>query len=348
MTAIVKPDFENVWASEGGSKAPSIEQILNGWKQNQFPPSEVANFLQNKIESAIQYLFQVGIPDWDSKVEYRVSSLVRFTGKIYMSKSVNVNKTPTLSTADWKVAFDEFGASDDLRLMVQAIVSQDGYLPWYVRKSDPVMTNKAKAPSFESDVGITAGFKFKGYSSSVSCNGGDLLFISNGNTRGRIKEVEPTMEMNDETLVTTALLKKVIDDVIAKTKKMSEIPIGYTLITRNRKPPSDADQLGYGIWELDCQGRALVGVSLDTAVTTPEWVKDADAKEGEYKHKMTIAELVPHAHPIGGRWQDGGSGGVQGGNKSVEYVTSTNETGGGEPFNIVQPSHTKFLWTRVG
>ena len=71
MVAIVKPDFENIWASEGGVAPPTLDQILSGWKQNQFPPSEISNFLQKRVDSAIAYLYQNGLPDLDKKIEYQ-------------------------------------------------------------------------------------------------------------------------------------------------------------------------------------------------------------------------------------------------------------------------------------
>ena len=210
MVAIVKPDFENIWASEGGVAPPTLDQILSGWKQNQFPPSEISNFLQKRVDSAIAYLYQNGLPDWDKKIEYQKASLVKYEGKHYISKTVNINKAPRAESPDWTIAFDAYGASNDLRAEIAKIMGVDGYVPFYVKKSDPIMTAKAKAPSFEADVSITNGFSFKGYKSGMYSLGGDLLFVSGGVTNGRIKNTPPTLEMNDDTLVTTALLNKVI------------------------------------------------------------------------------------------------------------------------------------------
>lgn len=358
MVAIVKPDFENVWATEGGIGAPDVSQILAGWKQNQFPPSEISNFLQNKVETAIQYIYQVGIPDWDAKIEYQKASLVKFSGKHYLAKEVNKDKRPDQSTPNWTIAFDAYGASNDLRDIVAQIMGVDGYIPFYVRKSDPVMTSKAKAPSYEADVNSTGGFKFKGYDSGVVCNGGDLIFMTDGVTQGRIKVAPPTLEMNDETLVTTALLKKVVDDLMKRT----QIPVGWSVVTNNPKPPSDKDQLGYGTWVQDVQGKALVGVSAENAINVPEWTKDPDSMFGEYEHTQTIAELPRHrdtfpaddqlieqfdlernTNLVGRRYdatstigKDYGSGWA--------YLPFVGES---KPFNVVQPSQTKFIWTRT-
>lgn len=358
MVAIVKPDFENIWASEGGVTPPTLEQILSGWKQNQFPPSEISNYLQKRVDSAIAYLFQNGLSEWDKKIEYQKSSLVKFGDKHYISKVVNTNKTPSTENSYWRIAFDEYGASNDLREELSKIMGVDGYVPYYVKKSDPVMLGKAKAPSFEADVGITKGYSFKGYQSGVYCLGGDLHFTSGGVTNGRIKNTPPTLEMNDDTLVTTALLNKVIEQI----KKDTQIPIGWSVITTNKKPPSDKDQLGYGTWKLDVQGRALVGATDSTAINAPEWTMDADSQHGEYEHTVTIAELPRHRmsfpaddqliesfdlernKDLQGRGYDAKSSQES---KWASGWAFTNYVGEGKPMNVVQPSQVKFIWTRI-
>ena len=358
MVAIVKPDFENIWASEGGVGNPTLDQILSGWKQNQFPPSEISNFLQKKIETAISYLYQCGLPDWDKKIEYQKTSLVRYGNLHYIAKTVNRDKTPNLSTNDWAIAFDRFGASDDLRAMVNNILNVDGHLPFYVRKNDPVMYAKAKAPSFEAGVGISEGFNFKNYSSGMRCVGGDLILQSGGVVNGRIKNTPPTLEMNDDTLVTTALLNKVIEQI----KKETQIPIGWSVITSNKKPPSDKDQLGYGTWIMDAQGKSIVGVSAENAIGIPEWTRGPDSVFGEYVHTMTIPEIARHRDTfpaddqlieqfdlernpnLVGRRYDATS------TTSKDYAsgwTYLPYVGESKPFNVVQPSQTKFVWTRT-
>lgn len=359
MPAIQKPIFNTIWASEGGMSVPDLDQILTGWVDNQFPPSEVANFLQNKIETAISYLYQVGIPTWDNLTQYRVNSFAQKDGIVYLSKTENVDKDPSITpNSDWRVAFDAFGASDDLRLEVGRIVNSDGYLRHYVKKSDPVMDARAKAPSFEADVGTpdtARGYSFKQYPTTGLFNvGGDLLLSSGGVVNGRIKNTPPTLEMNDDTLVTTALLKKVIDQLEKKT----QIPVGWSVITKNPKPPSDPAQLGYGVWVQDVQGRALVGVSNSTSVSDPEWIKDPDSQFGEYTKVLTKANLPSGQIPIRlETWVHGddasGAGAILTSDRNYANGTqypknSWAELGGeDEPLSIVQPSQTKYIWTRV-
>ncbi|MFA1104205.1 hypothetical protein ACDI66_26360, partial [Klebsiella pneumoniae] len=71
MAKIQKPDFTTLWASQGNVQAPDISQVLSGWQLNQFPPSNVTNYQMNKVESAIAYLFQMGISEWTDKIEFQ-------------------------------------------------------------------------------------------------------------------------------------------------------------------------------------------------------------------------------------------------------------------------------------
>lgn len=354
MTIVIKPSMENLWGSEGGIGNPTLEQILSGWKQNQFPPSEIANFLQNKVETAIRYLYQTGISEWTDTEDYKKNSLVLDANKIYLSKGANKNKRPSLSPTEWSIAFDSFGANDDLRVEVSKILRDDGYLPQYVKRSDPDMQSKAKAPSFEADVGATQGFKFKAYNSGMTSLGGDLVFISGGAVNGRIKNTPPTLDMNDDTLVTTALLKKVIEEIQVKV----QLPVGWSVITNNKKPPSDPAQLGYGTWVLDVQGRALVGVSNGTAENVPSWVRDPDSEYGGYVKAINVNNLPSFKAPLLLQtWVNGddaaGSGAILTAGRNytngTQYpVNSTAEfKGANEPMEVVQPSQTKYIWTRT-
>ena len=349
MAVANRPDVQNIWGSEGGITTPSLEQVLSGWKQNQIPPSDVANFLQNKIENAVAYFLQVGISDWHTETEYRVGSLVRVGSTVYLSKAVNLGKNPTLqaNTAFWGIAFDPYGANNDIRAIVTDILNTEGYLTKYVSKANPVMDAKAKAPQFESDVGINGGFGFKNTSNSVRSLSDELHLVVGGNVMGRVKSVPATLEMNDSTLVTVELLKAELD----KVKKASEIPIGWSVITSNPKPPSDVAQLGYGTWTLDCQGKAIVGLSKSTAVEQPQWTKDVDSVFGEYTHRLTEPEL-PKLNPN-----------IQLGDGVTSGETTTISAGGGlinlfdkqsfpvigndVPHNNVQPSQVKYVWTRT-
>ncbi|QIW91555.1 hypothetical protein vBAbaMD22_42 [Acinetobacter phage vB_AbaM_D22] len=359
MAKLNKPDFTTLWASEGNVTAPSLNQMLSGWQMNQFPPSDVTNYQMNKVETAISYIYQMGIPEWDDKVEYQINSLAlnKVDGLIYRSKTVNIGKAPQLSANDWVVAFDRFGASDDLRVTLNKILNQDGYLSFYVTKSNPQMVGIATAPSFKAAVGAPSqgtGFGFTNYETTgVFSQGGDLLFASDGVVNGRIKKDAPTLEMNDNTLVTTALLKKVIDEI----KLATQLPIGMSIITNNKENP--ATYLGYGTWIADLQGKALVGVNTAAGSDAPNWVKYADSTSGDSYTTKLATENLPsfRAQLLLNTWVHGddasGSGAILTANRNWESGTQLPDKsyadfqGENIPFSNVQPSQTKFIWTRT-
>jgi len=356
MTIYNTPNLEDLWASEGGMKEVDSNKYKEGWKLHEFPPSEVVNFLQNKIEEAVAWIIQNGFPEWLPKMEYKVGSYAAEGGLIWKStKANNIGNKPEAASTYWKIAFDNFGDAAAVKVIVDQIVDKEGYLKLYVSKARPVMDSMAFAPAFQALAGLTSGFNFKEYpKTSVVCVGGDLVLNAEGVANGRIKKAKPTLEMNDNTLVTTELLNKVVADIVKKT----QIPVGYTLITNNKKPPSDKDQLGYGSWELDLQGRVPVGVSTAATESVPDWAKDVDSKEGEYARKLTAKNLPPfRARLMLNKWvgSDDASeaGAILTANRNVRSDTQypwesfADFQGENLPFDVVQPSQTKYFWTRI-
>lgn len=359
MAKINKPDYTTLWASEGNVTAPSLNQTLSGWQMNQFPPSGVTNYQVNKIETTLAYLYQMGIPEWTDKVEYQPNSLALHptNGLVYRSKTVNKAKNPMTSGTDWGVAFDSFGASNDIRTEVVKIMGTDGYVPYYVKKSDPVMDSTAKAPAFRANVGApsgSVGFHFANYlTTGIFSQGGDLLLSSGGVVNGRIKSIAPTVEMNDNTLVTTALLKKVIDEI----KVATQLPIGMSIISANKANP--ATYLGYGTWVQDLQGKALVGVMANAGTDIPDWIKYVDSTSGDsYTTKLDVKNLPSFRAPLLlNTWVGGDdaseAGAILTSNRNYRSGTQLPDKsfadfqGENLPFSNVQPSQTKFIWTRT-
>ena len=69
MAELNKPNFTFAWASEGALIKPSDEKIRQGWSV-EIPPHQYENYVQNRSDLAIQYIYQKGIPEWDSTTEY--------------------------------------------------------------------------------------------------------------------------------------------------------------------------------------------------------------------------------------------------------------------------------------
>lgn len=102
MAEIIKPNMANLWASGGAVVAPSAAKIDLGWTA-EIPPHQYQNWHQNRSDSAIGYMFQHGIPEWDSSTEYfSNSSFVQSSGLLYVSITDNSNQNPSTSPAHWR------------------------------------------------------------------------------------------------------------------------------------------------------------------------------------------------------------------------------------------------------
>ena len=150
----------------------------------------------------------------------------------------------------------------------------------------------------------------------------------------------PSLTASDNTIVTMAMLQEF------KTNMFNvQFPVGISIITQDPRNP--AEYLGFGSWERDLEGRALVGYSSDVTANTPDWKKVVNRTFGSDTHTLTIDEMPKHDHDFSSQQQD---------NYSSTAVTNTNDignrfktslTGGDQPHNNVQMSKVKFIWTRI-
>lgn len=97
MAQIVKPIYtqEDIWGGEGAKTLPPSAKIKKGWGQEMMP-AEYENWIQNRQDQAIAYLYQFGIPEWDTLTEYIANkSLVQQDGRIYRAIQTSTNVPPT-------------------------------------------------------------------------------------------------------------------------------------------------------------------------------------------------------------------------------------------------------------
>ena len=140
-------------------------------------------------------------------------------------------------------------------------------------------------------------------------------------------------ESND---ITTQLLEKVY-------------PVGSIYISANRVSPQVF--LG-GTWEPFAYGRTLVGV--DDSDSSPDMDFAEPLKTGgEKTHRLTIEEMPSHNHSIK-KQVDNNSGNkisVGSGSATLFYqlddTVKTNNTGGGQVHNNMQPYITVYMWRRI-
>lgn len=110
MVTIVKPIYtqELIWGVEGAKTLPPTAKVKGGWVQEMMP-AEYENWIQNRQDQALAYLYQFGLAEWDSLTEYIAGkSLVQSDGKIYRALQTHTNITPT-NTAYWVNIFTGLG-----------------------------------------------------------------------------------------------------------------------------------------------------------------------------------------------------------------------------------------------
>lgn len=133
MAKIVKPDLTYQWASAagGGSVAPSSGKIQTGHIVEK-PNYEYMNWLQNRQDTSIAYTFQMGVPEWDSLVEYQYhanyKSYVQRNGLVYKALQVGTNKDPATEAAYWALAFDNYGSAATVQSNLTTHITNYGTL----------------------------------------------------------------------------------------------------------------------------------------------------------------------------------------------------------------------------
>jgi len=131
MAKITKPDMTYVWASGGSKTAPSSVKIQTGWIVEK-PEFEKMNWVQNRQDRSLAYIFQMGIPEWDSTVEYQYSatykSYVQKNGLVYKALQVGTNKDPASEAAYWTLAFDDKAAAATVQTNLNTHITNYGTL----------------------------------------------------------------------------------------------------------------------------------------------------------------------------------------------------------------------------
>lgn len=131
MAKITKPDMTYVWASGGSKTVPSNVKIQTGWIVEK-PEFEKMNWVQNRQDDSLAYIFQMGVPEWDSAVEYQYSatykSYVQRNGLVYKALQVGTNKDPASEAAYWTVAFDDKGAAATVQSNLTTHITNYGTL----------------------------------------------------------------------------------------------------------------------------------------------------------------------------------------------------------------------------
>lgn len=145
--------------------------------------------------------------------------------------------------------------------------------------------------------------------------------------------------------------------VLEKFKELMEainnkedIKVNDLFITTSNFADSDAvaAHKKYGVWERFGDGHALVARASATNELVPEFMRTIGESGGEYEHKLTISEMPKHKHGIsGGGGSDGSTNYPDSSAETNTVTTYTDEAGGNEPHNNIQPSIIVDVWKRT-
>lgn len=140
------------------------------------------------------------------------------------------------------------------------------------------------------------------------------------------------------------------DELMKAIKNKEDIKIGDLYITTLNFIDSTevAAHKNYGTWEKFGDGHALVSLASTENNLAPAWMKTIGNKAGEYEHKLTIQEMPKHKHGISGGGGDEGSLNYPDSSAELNVNTTyTDETGGDQPHNNIQPSIIIAIWKRT-
>ena len=341
-----KPNTKLPWASQGNRAEPTSDKQLEGWNQ-EIPPHEMENWIQYKQDLATKYLYQEGIPEWDSAFEYNTTSYVKYDGVIYKLKGgaevPNTAKQPDVETTSWEVAFEPYGSSAYSSEEIRKIKELEGYLSLYVSRANPVMEGVAIAPEFQATTIGGHTFQGAGADTGLFLNTNNEPEIKINNVTKATVRNSPSLTSSDTTLVTTSMLQQFKNSLFN-----TMFPIGISIITQDPRNPKD--YLGFGSWERDLEGRALVGVTTDVTSASPDWVKTVNREFGEYTTTVSIPtdgwakNGTEIKTSVSGRLVVGS--GAQEYKETLESLTQTSVPQI-KTIDIVQKSQTKFIWTRL-
>lgn len=351
VTKVVdKPKFEDsIWASDGLMESPSRQKIALGHVVER-PPFETVNFIENRQDKGLVYLFQQGISEWESGLTYPKDAYVKRLGNVYRSLYENVKTPPEVSPTQWQLAFFSYIEGSEVKNDMEKAKTEDGFLSLYVRKSAPEMVGRCFGQGFVAKQGLpenegsNLGYSFSDKGKDGFYHSGNApVAVRNGKVIGEFSEPD-NVDESTKKYVTMEMLQRALN-------ARQDYAIGDIYITTASIHPFT--RFGYGSWEKFGQGRTLVGHSDDG--TMPNWTRSPLSEVGEYTHVLSREELPNVQIELEGtsshEWIGMRNGRAMD-NIPNKYGTDTSKyftkpLGDGVAHQNVQPSIVTYFWRRV-
>lgn len=246
MSVVSRPDYSvGVWASNGDIAAPTSEKIEIGHIVEK-PLKEVMNWIQNRQDRGIVYLMQQGISDWVSTETYPLNGYVKRNGVIYKALSQNEDRDPLTNTDIWRQAFDTFGSAATVQLEVDNIKNEDGYLSFYIQKSNPSATVRFDGVAYSASQGFPNspsdeyGYVFKNAETSGLFYTTSPVIAHEGQEIVKFEKPENLADKSNKAATTEwvqNLLAQMMDSIV---------PIGAIIEYTNEVVPSDNFMYAHG------------------------------------------------------------------------------------------------------
>lgn len=101
MPNIERPNMDFLWANEGAILEPTDAKKVQGWTA-EIPPHQWENWVQNRQDLVLAYIYQKGIPEWDESTEYyKDVSFTQHEGVLYKALEDNEGSEPSSVNTDW-------------------------------------------------------------------------------------------------------------------------------------------------------------------------------------------------------------------------------------------------------
>ncbi|MCK3654208.1 hypothetical protein A4G19_00030 [Pasteurellaceae bacterium Macca] len=107
MPVMKRPDEQIFASSAKDNEVQTFPNLTRGWgisfEQTQgIPPMEWFNFLFKRLDEALLYHLQRGLPEWSANTDYPQHAFVQHQGKTYRALRANKKKSPDIAmSADW-------------------------------------------------------------------------------------------------------------------------------------------------------------------------------------------------------------------------------------------------------
>ena len=142
-----RPTLGRIWATNGVRVDPGSLKYSNGWI-GEIPTYEVLNFMQYRIDAALQAFAERGVPEWGSDVIYAKGAKAWGSdGKIYVATvdSPSRTKQPSTNPTQWELSSDQFTMAQH-----QAMINKfDAHI---ARRDDPHDVTAEQAGTYTSVV----------------------------------------------------------------------------------------------------------------------------------------------------------------------------------------------------